>query len=127
MNDTRNQRQTEAILSALLEARGGWVSAWQLFESSNSLAVHSRVADLRKAGHTIQNRVKHENGKCLSEYRLVVTDTGPPMEKKNPPVEAQRGRREGLEIVGSGDHAAFLKQGQLELTVSPPSTRPWPD
>ncbi len=35
-------------------------------------AVHSRIADLRKAGHTIKNRrSKSPSGQCISEYQLV--------------------------------------------------------
>src|SRR2546425_340235 len=40
--------QRSIILGALQEARGGWVSALHLHQLTDSLAVHSRVADLRR-------------------------------------------------------------------------------
>src|SRR5205814_2025602 len=69
--------QSGVILEALRQAGGNWVSVWELFELSKSLCVHSRIADLRKLGHQIENRTRHENGRCLSDYRYIGTDPPP--------------------------------------------------
>jgi len=66
------------ILGLLRAAAGDWVSALELHEASGSLAVHTRVSDLRKLGHQIENRTRHEGARCLSEYRLIKEATGPP-------------------------------------------------
>jgi hypothetical protein len=43
-----------------------------LATASGGYAVHSRIAELRKAGHAIENQVERRaDGKRVSRYRLV--------------------------------------------------------
>lgn len=63
--------QTETILKALLDAEGGWVSMPDLWKASGAFAVHSRAADIRKLGHTVENRIEEDaDGVKLSWYRI---------------------------------------------------------
>lgn len=63
--------QCGAIL-ALLEAAGGdWVPMPNLAHDSGAFAVHSRVAELRKRGHEIEQQSKRDGRRVLSYYRLV--------------------------------------------------------
>ncbi len=67
--------QCEAILLRLSEARGGnfygWVPMPTLCEVSGAYAVHSRISDLRKRGHKIEQRsTRLADGTVASEYRL---------------------------------------------------------
>ena len=66
------ESQCELILRALREARGKLVSMYDLFRVSGSLNVHSRIDELRRAGHHIPPAHKVRKGhKCHSYYRLV--------------------------------------------------------
>ena len=47
--------QADRILGALEARRGEWVGMTELYSVSRAFAVHSRVADLRKRGHSIDN------------------------------------------------------------------------
>jgi biotin operon repressor len=51
---------------------GQWVSAFKIAVTTNSLAVHSDISDLRLNGVQIEQRYNGytENGKRISEYRL---------------------------------------------------------
>jgi hypothetical protein len=49
--------QCDAILGVLQERRD-WVSILELHQLTNSMAVHSRIAELRKRGHVIHNRTR---------------------------------------------------------------------
>jgi hypothetical protein len=49
----------------------GWLSLPYLVDVSGGYAVHSRVADLRKRGHDIEQMSVHRAGKVHSFYRLV--------------------------------------------------------
>lgn len=50
----------------------GWVSMPDLAAFSGAYAVHSRIAELRRRGHTIENRIEQRyDGTRLSWYRLV--------------------------------------------------------
>lgn len=63
--------QASKILALLLDRRGQWVPMPDLWRVSGAFAVHSRVADLRKAGHHIlQESVIAPNGACLSRYMI---------------------------------------------------------
>jgi hypothetical protein len=43
-----------------------------LVEASKGYAVHSRIAELRRRGHVIENQVERRpDGKRVSRYRLV--------------------------------------------------------
>ena len=47
-----------------------WVSLPDLVQACGGYAVHSRVADLRKRGHDIEQMSVHRDGKVHSFYRL---------------------------------------------------------
>lgn len=65
--------QSEAILHTLQEHAPSWVAMPVLWRASGAFAVHSRVADLRKRGHQIENRVEvGDGGASESYYRLQV-------------------------------------------------------
>lgn len=59
-----------AIVLRMLEGRAGeWVSLGELVSAGGGYAIHSRVADLRKAGHAIENQVCKDGGWTVSRYR----------------------------------------------------------
>lgn len=64
------ESQCAQILAMLQERRGAWVSVLQLASLSGSLAVHSRITDLRKRGHAIEQQSHRSGRKIHSEYRL---------------------------------------------------------
>ena len=63
--------QNDRILTRLCQAVGEWVSLPDLVACSGAYAVHSRVADLRKAGYVIEQESVRRAGKVHSFYRLV--------------------------------------------------------
>jgi radical SAM superfamily enzyme len=69
--------QCDLILHALRQARGQWVTMMALHRASGSMAVHSRIAELRKRGHDIaQYNDQVRNARTgrpavRSHYRLV--------------------------------------------------------
>jgi hypothetical protein len=65
--------QCDKILERLLLTPGQWVSTLELHQISESLAVHSRINDLRGRGMKIEQHSEHLNGKCFSNYRLVAS------------------------------------------------------
>ena len=67
-----NPSQSAVILDILTTLRGRWVSMPDLATASGGYAVHSRIAELRRRGHVIENQVEHRpDGKRVSRYRLV--------------------------------------------------------
>jgi hypothetical protein len=110
-----NANQGAVILAALREAGGGWVSALALHETSGSLAVHSRIADLRKQGHAIENRTRREGGRCLSEYRLTASPDPPPRVLE----------RAGA-VAANKPAPSRSEQAEFGLPLAPASRR-WPD
>lgn len=66
-----NVSQGSKILYYLYRRRGQWVSMPRLWRASGAFAVHSRVADLRREGHAIENRTTQSGREKHSEYRLV--------------------------------------------------------
>jgi hypothetical protein len=68
--------QADRIFDALLRAStecavaDGWVTLPQLVAISGGYAVHSRIADLRKRGHDIEQMSVRRTGKVHSFYRL---------------------------------------------------------
>ena len=74
---TAGTSQCDRILAALRAAPGQWVSLPALYQASGSMAVHSRINDLRKRGHLIENQAPVKNRKCLSSYRLIITNPQP--------------------------------------------------
>jgi hypothetical protein len=69
--------QNAAILAALIEHNGKWVSMITLHRASGSMAVHSRIADLRLAGHTIKNKSVQKGRMKHSSYKLEPQDSQP--------------------------------------------------
>lgn len=71
--------QNERVLHCLQENVGSWVAMPVLARAGSGSAggfcmVHSRVADLRKAGHTIQQMSERKEGQTHSFYRLTPAD-----------------------------------------------------
>ena len=62
--------QADAILEALM--RGETVTPFSGYALCGSLAIHSRIAELRARGHDIQMQLVTRNGKRFGEYRLRV-------------------------------------------------------
>lgn len=61
-----------ARILRVLEARAGqWVPMIELHQASGSMAVHSRIADLRAAGHEIRQRNDRKGRMVHSNYLLV--------------------------------------------------------
>jgi len=67
-----NPSQSSVILQILTTLRGRWVSMPDLVTASGGYSVHSRIAELRRRGHVIENQVEQRpGGKRVSRYRLV--------------------------------------------------------
>lgn len=64
------QSQCEIILHLLISAAGQEVSLSTLHRHTGSLAVHSRIHDLRTRGHTIHHRSERHGRKIHSYYRI---------------------------------------------------------
>ena len=66
--------QCEKILAHLTTHANQWVAMPELYQVSGAMAVHSRIADLRRAGHAIDHRNEREPGRrtLKSFYRLYV-------------------------------------------------------
>ena len=67
--------QCDLVLMALCDAASDrmdpqWVSLPDLVQACGGYAVHSRVADLRKRGHDIEQTSVRRGGKVHSFYRL---------------------------------------------------------
>lgn len=62
--------QCDLILAELKHQRGEWVSLPLLAAASGSMAVHSRIADLRGRGLIIHHRNQRIGRKIHSSYRL---------------------------------------------------------
>jgi hypothetical protein len=67
---TRRVSQRDRILARLNETPGVWVPMPELVECSGAYAVHSRISDLRKDGHTIDQHSRIKDGIVHSSYRL---------------------------------------------------------
>lgn len=68
---TTGLSQCERILDYLEYCVGQWVPMPHLTEVSGAYAVHSRIADLRKRGHIIEQRCDQSGRNKHSFYRLV--------------------------------------------------------
>ena len=76
MNRNQQPSQADKILRTLQAEVGswnkGWVSMPALVAYSGAYAVHSRIAELRRRGHRIENWIEQrDDGTRLSWYRLV--------------------------------------------------------
>ena len=63
--------QNERVLHCLQEHAPSWVAMPVLWRASGAMAVHSRIADLRKAGHHIEQHSERKDGVVHSSYRLL--------------------------------------------------------
>ena len=63
--------QCDLILAALLESPGAWLSVHHLYRISGSQVVHSRISDLRRRGHHIEQRSLRRGRTNLSSYRIL--------------------------------------------------------
>ena len=76
MNQTEFQNtlpptQTNRCLQRLQKTPGDWVSLPDLYQASGSWAIHSRISDLRKRGHVIEQHSQVVDGQVHSSYRLI--------------------------------------------------------
>jgi hypothetical protein len=62
--------QNDKILARLRETPGQWVAMPDLVLASDSFNIHSRISDLRKRGHTIEQREQRDGRKIHSFYRI---------------------------------------------------------
>lgn len=70
LNPTMPHTQADKILARLALTPGQWVPMPELASVSGAYAVHSRVSDLRSAGHIIDVRVEGTRPR-RSAYRLM--------------------------------------------------------
>lgn len=62
--------QTDIIIKVLQDRKGKWVPMPELCAAAGCYATHSRVAEARKRGLTIENMVNQVEGKRHSFYRI---------------------------------------------------------
>lgn len=63
--------QCDLILAELQHQQGEWVALPLLAAASGSMAVHSRIADLRARGLIIHHRNQHKGRQIHSSYKFV--------------------------------------------------------
>lgn len=63
--------QCDLILAVLERHAGAWVSLLDLAAASGSMAVHSRIADLRAKGKSIDHRNERKGRTIHSSYKLL--------------------------------------------------------
>lgn len=69
MKPLKRDSQNSRVLELLKE--GGWWPMPALVAGTGSYNIHSRIAELRKRGHTILNRTTRlPDGTVASEYQL---------------------------------------------------------
>lgn len=71
-NPTASHSQCEAVLERLMATPNSWVAMPELYRVSGSMAVHSRIADLRGRGHVIEHKNERAGRQIHSFYRLMV-------------------------------------------------------
>lgn len=69
-SDGLGASQSKCILRRLKRHRGKWVSLQTLWRASGSMAVHSRIAELRDRGEVIESRCQRFRRMVLSSYRV---------------------------------------------------------
>lgn len=67
----------ETVILAHLKA-GHRITPASAYELCGTLALHSRISDLRKAGHDISGKIITQNGKRHGEYWLAQQNHGAP-------------------------------------------------
>src|ERR1022692_1664618 len=73
--------QKAEILSALLQHKGEWITAYTL--ASIALQYSARVKELRDAGYAIENRIKRVGRQVHGSFRLV-SGPGDPAQRSIP-------------------------------------------
>jgi hypothetical protein len=68
--DRPAESQVRLLLTYLSDNRNEWVSMPDMVRRCGGYAVHSRVADLRKLGYPIENRVDRSTKPYKSFYKL---------------------------------------------------------
>ena len=68
--DRPAKSQSSAVLKYLTACKGEWIEMPTLVGYSGAYAVHSRVSDLRREGHSITNMVDRSTKPYKSFYRL---------------------------------------------------------
>lgn len=71
LTDQAGDSQNARVFQFLKLHQGCWVDMPRLVEIGGGYAVHSRIADLRKAGHRIENLVDRSAKPYKSFYRLL--------------------------------------------------------
>ena len=69
-NQAAGISQNARILRSLQEQQGLWIPMPLLAAESGAYAVHSRVSDLRKRGHTIEHKNSRHGRVTHSFYRM---------------------------------------------------------
>jgi hypothetical protein len=68
--DRAGETQNAKALALLMSTPGRWVGLPHFVEYGCGYAVHSRMADLRKLGYNIENKVDRSQKPYHSFYRL---------------------------------------------------------
>ena len=68
---TAGTSQCDKIEAALRSRIGEWVPMPDLYFASGSMAVHSRISDLRSRGLQIDHRNLRRGSMVISQYRLI--------------------------------------------------------
>ena len=66
--------QSEAVLAWLRE--GKTLTPAEAYERFGTLALHSRISELRSRGHCIEMNLRSHNGKRFGEYQLMLPNPG---------------------------------------------------
>lgn len=79
--ERRGATQNQRVLARLQSSPGQWVAMPELARAGAAnpegfCMVHSRIADLRRAGHVIEQRSERDDGSRMvkSFYKLVIHD-----------------------------------------------------
>lgn len=67
--------QCDVILASLSRTPGKWIGMLTLHQLSGSMAVHSRISELRARGHTIEQKSRKVGRMIHSSYRLITSTT----------------------------------------------------
>ena len=71
------QNQRDRILALLKERAGQWVPLYEI--TALAAQYNSRVLELRREGHRIENKTEHVDGRVRSWFRLVPPETQRPL------------------------------------------------
>lgn len=65
--------QTDKLITALMQANGGWLDLPTLVAFVGGYAIHSRACDARRKGYNIENTTERDplTGQRHSYYRIV--------------------------------------------------------